>query len=404
MQTVPLCELGEVVSGSTPKTGVTEFWDGDIPWITPADLSVHNGIYFHGTPKKISTAGFESCSTAMLPPGSILFSSRAPIGHCALTAYPVCTNQGFKNVVPNKRLDPVYGYFALKFLTPAIVAMGRGATFAEINKELFASVQVPYCDLPEQRRIAARLEQADRLRRTRRYALELSDTFLPAAFLEFFGDPKLNPRHWPLEFLSTICSKFSDGPFGSNLKSEHYTLTGIRVIRLQNIGVWDFVDDNRAFISEKHFSALRKHECLPGDVLIGTMGDPNLRACILPANIPRALNKADCVQARPDERKVHAQYLRGLLNIPSTLSLIPGMVHGQTRARVSMGALAELPIPVPPLSLQQDFADLVEQFERYRSVQSEALRQAEHLFQSLLHRAFAADDGIDRGKPAAIGL
>src|ERR1700722_17857480 len=179
MQTVPLCELGEVVSGSTPKTGVPEFWNGDIPWITPADLSNHDGIYFHGTPNK--------SSTAMLPPGSILFSSRAPIGHCALTAYPVCTNQGFKNVVPNKRLNPVYGYFALKFLTPAIVAMGRGATFAEINKELFETVQVPYCDLPEQRRIAAQLEQADRLRPPRRYALELTDTFLPAAFLELFG-------------------------------------------------------------------------------------------------------------------------------------------------------------------------------------------------------------------------
>jgi type I restriction enzyme, S subunit len=127
-QTVPLGELGEVVSGSTPKTGVPEFWQGDIPWITPADLSNHDGIYFRGTPKKISKAGFESLSTAMLPVGSILFSSRAPIGHCAVTVYPVCTNQGFKNIVPNKLLDPVYGYFALKFLTPAIVAMGRGAT------------------------------------------------------------------------------------------------------------------------------------------------------------------------------------------------------------------------------------------------------------------------------------
>jgi type I restriction enzyme S subunit len=153
MQTVPLCELGEIVSGSTPKTGVPEFWDGDIPWITPADLSNHEGIYFHGVPKRISAAGFNSCSTTMLPAGSILFSSRAPIGHCALTAYPACTNQGFKNIVPNRRLDPVYGYFALKFLTPAIVAMGRGATFTEINKEIFESVEIPYCDLSEQRQI-----------------------------------------------------------------------------------------------------------------------------------------------------------------------------------------------------------------------------------------------------------
>ena len=119
------------------------------------------------------------------------------------------------------------------------------------------------------------------------------------------------------------------------------------------------------------------------------MGDPNLRACIQPAHIPIALNKADCIQARPDPKHLNALYLQGLLNIPTTLHLVPGMVHGQTRARVSMGELARLPIPVPPLQLQQEFATLVERVERLRAVQREALRQAEHLFASLLHRAFS---------------
>jgi type I restriction enzyme, S subunit len=119
------------------------------------------------------------------------------------------------------------------------------------------------------------------------------------------------------------------------------------------------------------------------------MGDPNLRACIQPAHIPIALNKADCVQARPDPKQVNALYLRGLLNIPSTLHLVPGMVHGQTRARVSMGELARLPIPVPPLPLQQKFAALVERVERVRALQREAVRQAEHLFASLLDHAFS---------------
>lgn len=183
--------------------------------------------------------------------------------------------------------------------------------------------------------------------------------------------------------------RFADGPFGSNLKSEHYRPSGVRVIRLNNIGVGEFMDDDQAYISAEHFETLRKHECLPGDVLIGTLGDPNLRACIQPAAIKLALNKADCVQARPDPKKVNAEYLCGLLNIPSTLYLVPGMVHGQTRARVSMGELAELPIPIPPLPMQKRFAELVERHEQLRAGQREALRQADHLFQSLLHRAFS---------------
>lgn len=390
MRSVALGEIGKIVSGATPKTGVSKYWNGQIPWVTPADLSDHDGIFYRGKPKRITQAGLESCSATMLPPNSILFSSRAPIGHCALSAFPVCTNQGFKNIVPNERLDPLYGFFALKFVTPDIIAKGRGATFGEVTKEIMEEVRVPYCDLPEQKRIAKLLEQADRLRRTRRYALELGGTFLPAAFIKLFGDPRENPRKWPNRYLSDVCLKFSDGPFGSNLKSEHYRPSGVRVIRLNNIGIGEFLNDNQAFISAEHFGALRKHECLPGDVLIGTLGDPNLRACIQPPRIKVALNKADCVQARTNPKKANAEYLCGLLNMPSTLNLVPGMVHGQTRARVSMGDLAELPIPIPPLQMQQHFAALVERHEQTRARQREALRQAEHMFQSLLHGAFTA--------------
>lgn len=394
MRTVPLGDLGEIVSGSTPKTNEADYWNGEIPWVTPADLSEHEGIYFRGKPKTITKAGFESCSAPILPPGSILFSSRAPIGHCAVTVSPVCTNQGFKNIVPNKRLDPIYGFFALKFVTPIIIARGRGATFNEVTKDIMENVPIPYCDLPEQQRIAGLLEQADRIRRARRYALELSGTFLPSAFLELFGDPKRNPKGWPDSYLSDLCLKFSDGPFGSNLKTSHYTPSGVRVIRLQNIGVGEFLNEDQAFVSEDHFQVLRKHECRPGDVLIGTLGDPNLRACIQPAEVPIALNKADCIQARPDPQKTDRYYLCWLLNTPTTLHLAPGLVHGQTRSRVSMGQLADLPVPVPPVPLQRRFAMLVEGHERLQAGQREGLRLADHLFQSLLHRAFSGDHEV----------
>src|ERR1051325_4393008 len=108
----PLGELGEIVSGSTPDTSIKEYWGGDIPWITPADLTNHFGVYFKGELRKITKLGFESCSTRLLPPGVILFSSRAPIGHCAVTTFPLCTNQGFKSIIPNSQLYSAYCYYA----------------------------------------------------------------------------------------------------------------------------------------------------------------------------------------------------------------------------------------------------------------------------------------------------
>lgn len=302
----------------------------------------------------------------------------------------VCTTEIFPLLPQPRKLDRRYLYGALlshPFVKWASNSVS-GANLPRLDPERLRDYQIQLPELPEQRQIAERLEQTHHLRRTRRYALELTGTFLPAAFLEFFGDPKQNPKEWPQQHLSAVCTKFSDGPFGSNLKSSDYRSSGVRVVRLQNIGVGAFVDDDKAFVSKEHFAALQKHTCIPGDVLIGTLGDPNLRACIQPAHIPIALNKADCIQARPDPKHLNALYLQGLLNIPSTLHLVPGMVHGQTRGRVSMGELARLPIPVPPLPLQQKFAALVERVERLRAVQREALRQAERLFASLLHRAF----------------
>lgn len=385
MQTVPLSELGEVISGSTPKTGVPDFWDGDIPWVTPADLSDHNGIYFHGTPKKISKAGFDSCSTAMLPPGSILFSSRAPIGHCALTAYPVCTNQGFKNIVPNKRLDPLYGYFALKFLTPAIVAMGRGATFAEINKELFESVQVPYCDIPEQRRIAGRLEQADRLRRTRRYALELTDTFLPAAFLEVFGDPIANPFGLPVVELGDYLSFVTSGSRGW---ADYYAPKGARFIRSLDVRMNTISDEDAVFVVPPNGAEADRTRVVPGDVLLTITGSRIGRV----SAVPERLNGAFISQ--------HVAILRlkaGLLPefLAMFLSLDAGgqrqiarAQYGQTKPGLNLDQIREMRIPVPDSQHQERFLEISKRLERLRAVQQEALRQAEHLFASLLDCSF----------------
>lgn len=277
-------------------------------------------------------------------------------------------------------------YYALIALD--LTKLNKSAAVPGLNRDDAYEKKIPLPPLTEQQRIAAILDRADRLRRTRRYAAQLSETFLQAVFVRMFGDVVRNPMNWEIYTLRDVAVKFSDGPFGSDLKTEHYTESGVRVIRLQNIGVGELIDDDKAYISQEHFDELAKHRCEPGDVIVGTMGDPNLRACILPPSIPVALNKADCTQIRVDKNIANAHYICWLLNLPSTLHLASGMILGETRARISMGRLAELRVPIAPLALQEKFARIVQQFERLRAQQREAERQAEHLFQTLLHRAF----------------
>jgi type I restriction enzyme S subunit len=123
-----LGEITKIVSGSTPRTNNTDYWDGDILWVTPADLSKLDTIEIHDTARKITRAGYESCSTTMLPVGTVLLSSRAPIGHLAVAGKEICTNQGFKSLIPNQSIHSFYLYFVLKRFKDRLISLGSGAS------------------------------------------------------------------------------------------------------------------------------------------------------------------------------------------------------------------------------------------------------------------------------------
>ena len=190
--------------------------------------------------------------------------------------FPFCMGaDGVKILRPKVDADVKYLYYYLRQLR--IHDSGYDRHFKYLKR---AEVVLP--PLAEQRRIARVLDLAEALRAKRRAALAQLDSLTQSVFLDLFGDPAINPKEWPRGPMGSLALKFSDGPFGSNLKTAHYTESGVRVVRLQNIGVGVFVNEDAAYISEAHFAKLKKHECQPGDVLIGTLGDPNLRACIEP--------------------------------------------------------------------------------------------------------------------------
>ncbi|WP_375236618.1 restriction endonuclease subunit S [Microbacterium schleiferi] len=163
---MPLGEVARVVSGATPKTGVPEYWGGPIPWATPAELSRLGSSRIHATERTLTEAGFSSSGVNILPVGSVLLSSRAPIGLVAINTVPMGTNQGFKSLVPSDRVLAPFLYWWLKSHTALLQSKGRGATFLELSKAEVERLQIPLPPLPEQRRIAAILDEAAALRST----------------------------------------------------------------------------------------------------------------------------------------------------------------------------------------------------------------------------------------------
>ena len=158
-----ISDLGTVVGGATPSTkNPDNYEDGNISWITPKDLAGFNGRFISRGERNITETGLQSCSAQMMPKHSVLFSSRAPIGYVAIAEKELCTNQGFKSVVPNKDTDYMFLYYLLKHYKAAIESMGSGTTFKEVSGSTMRNIQVKVpVDIDEQRKIAGILSALD---------------------------------------------------------------------------------------------------------------------------------------------------------------------------------------------------------------------------------------------------
>lgn len=157
-----LSEIGTIVGGATPSTNVEAYYNGNIPWLTPKDLSDFQYRYIEKGKRNITKSGLNSCSAQFLPAGSVLFSSRAPIGYIAIAKNPIVTNQGFKSIIPDKeKVDSLFLYYLLKYKKNDIEALGSGTTFKEVSGFTMKNVEVFIPSLKVQQQIAGVLGALD---------------------------------------------------------------------------------------------------------------------------------------------------------------------------------------------------------------------------------------------------
>ena len=183
---IKLSKLGEIVSGSTPKTGTAEYWDGDICWITPAELNSMSGIVYDSK-KKITEAGRNSCSLRLMPINTVILSSRAPIGKVAILGKEMCCNQGFKNIICNEKILPKYLYYLLAYNTDYLNSLGRGATFKEISKKIVEDIRISLPSIEQQAKFITFSEQVDKSKFAVQKSLEKTQLLFDSLMQEYFG-------------------------------------------------------------------------------------------------------------------------------------------------------------------------------------------------------------------------
>lgn len=382
-----LGDIATIQSGGTPARSIAEYWeDGTIPWVKISDIK---SKHLNQTEEMITEAGLENSSAKIFPKGTILYTIFATLGETSILEINAATNQAIAGIsITDSRVLPDYLYYYLLSQKIHVQKIGRGVAQNNINMKLLRDFDVPLPSKEDQLNIIEQLNRVTELLFLRKQQLTKLDELIKARFVEMFGDPANNPHKWKTLSFKQAGVRLSDGPFGSNLKSAHYTDSGVRVIRLGNIGVGKFIDNDRSYISLSHYECLKKYTCRAGEIVIGTLGEPNLRACIIPSNIKYAVNKADCVHYIPNPTLLNTYFVCQYINCPETLLLATKMIHGQTRSRVSSGQLAQLPIFVPPLSLQNQFAAFVAEVDKSKVEVQKALDQTQLLFDSLMQQYF----------------
>lgn len=185
---VPLGTFAEVIGGGTPSTKEPSYWGGDVAWVTPKDLSRLEGRFVAGGERSITVEGLEVSSAKVLPPGTLVVSSRAPIGYVGITTKPLATNQGCRSLV-FKDDEPKFFYYVLKSSTDKLEALANGTTFREISGSGMKRVTVPRPPLDEQRAIARILgafdDKIEQRRRTAQALERLAQTIFRAWFVNF---------------------------------------------------------------------------------------------------------------------------------------------------------------------------------------------------------------------------
>jgi type I restriction enzyme, S subunit len=267
-------------------------------------------------------------------------------------------------------------------LIPAITK--KSVNQASFTVTAFKDLEIPLPPLPEQKRIAAILDKADAIRRKRQKAIQLADDFLRAVFLDMFGDPVTNTKGWGLRRLSEVCRQITVGVVVK--PASYYVENGVPAIRSLNIKDYDIKRENFVFFSsEDNETTLSKSRVYEGDLVIVRSGQPG-KAAVITKELG-GVNAIDVLIARPDPSHLHSDYLAYFFNSGAAKSIVLAEGRGQIQQHLNVGSLNAAEIPIPPLELQREFAEILERVKAKYLCSDET--PFGDIFNSLSQRAFS---------------
>jgi type I restriction enzyme S subunit len=382
MKNVRLDSVCEIIAGQSPPSDTYNQDKDGVPFFQgKADFgSLYPTVrYWCSVPKKISI------------PEDILFSVRAPVGPTNINNIEACIGRGLSALRCKK--DVLVLKYLLHFLRAnetKIADLGTGSTFKAITISELKKLQIPLPPLPQQQKIAAILDAADALRQNDKALIAKYDELTQALFLDMFGDPVSNPKEWEMQKLEMFC-KFENGDRSSNYPSgDDIKSSGKLFLSSGDIKRGRFIVKDSKFISDDKYISLKRGKCYRNDVLMTLRGNGTGKSAIFDCEYEEGFINAQMVIIRPNE-KCKSNYLVLQLNNPAVFKRLVSFNSGSAQPQLSARSVKEFKVFLPPVALQNQFADRVAAIEEQKVMAQKSLVKSEELFNSLLQKAFKGE-------------
>lgn len=374
-----LGDICTIVSGTTPKSSCPEYWDGNINWVTPAELNDDSDIIYESQ-RKITEKAVQESSLKPFPAGTVLLSSRAPIGKVAIAGVEMYCNQGFKNLICSDKIFNRYLYHFLKNSTEYLNSLGRGATFKEISKSIVENIEIPLPPLDAQRRIAALLDRVSDLIAKRREQLDKLDELVKARFVEMFNAPSAKTCKCKI-------SDYAEVLGGYAFKSELFCADAIPVIRISNINGGTVTLDYTTCFCEDFWQQNEKFRVKSMDVLMAMSGATTGKAGLYTKSSPALVNqRVACIRALP--HKACPEFLFVATQLDWMYDLIQESSAGCAQPNISSKQIENMPIPDATYGEQLIFSAFFQQIDKSKLTIQQSLDKLETLKKALMQQYF----------------
>ena len=389
MEKVKLKDICSMQSGGTPSRSKSEFYTGNIPWAKISDLEKSNDGYIYETEEHITDEALKSINNRFFKVGTLLLAMYGSVGKTAISKIDLSTNQAILgiNIVDEKKVDIKYLRYWFTTIKEQLLNRAVGAALANISLGIVKELEIPLPNLATQQRIAAILDQADAIIQNNRAIVQKYDALTQSLFLDMFGDPVKNEKGWEVKSLNDLCNKITDGTHDTPKRLTE----GIKFITGKHIRPFEIDYDNSDYVTEEIHKEIFKR-CNPeyGDVLYTNIGVNFATAAM--NTVEYEFSMKNVALLKYNRELLNGRYLVHILNnefFKDKLKKTFGV--GGAQQFLSLSNIKSILVLVPPITLQNQFAERVAMIEAQKQQAQLALAKSEELFQSLLQRAFKGE-------------